>query len=281
MPLHVSRDSYESKQVTLADLVDLCRDCTKYCFERTERLLSNRGHAPRGWEKEYAEVANERRSQDMDLCMSACTALPRSCPSVERLRAFEALDGTTPHPPTEAKQVEPKSSSGVLGLFRKSKSESAAPVVPLELPTTQELSRCGNAAEKFSRVLFAIAQKPSKVHFDNINPKTGEKAAEMDEVVAELAGVANASASTVKKEVAEATASVKKPLDKKTAHDEILKRWSTSRRERTNMEELGVIQTHDDTQRLKQELQLKETQAKQKADAGQSQGASSGTVPKW
>jgi CelD/BcsL family acetyltransferase involved in cellulose biosynthesis len=174
----------------------------------------------------------------------------------------------------------------------------AGPVAPLVAPTSQELTRCGNAAERFSRVLFAIAQKPSKIHFDNVNPKTGAKMAEIQELVEELDGVANPSAAAavaatnVSKEVAAATASSpagKKPLDKQTAHNEILKRWSTSRRERTNMEELGVIHTHEDTQKLKQELQLKEAQEQRQRLLGANSGSgssresgdSSGTVPKW
>ncbi|CUG91088.1 ribosomal P protein AGP2beta-1, putative [Bodo saltans] len=300
MPLHVSRDSYESKQVTLADLVELCKDCTKYCLEKTERLVSNRGHAPRGWEKEYEEVANERRSQDLELCTTACTAVPRSCPSVEQIRAFERGQFHGATQPESKDTAGSQKSGGVLGLFRRnSKNEPIAPepVVPLVAPTNQELGRCENAAERFSRVLFAIAQKPSKVHFDNVNPKTGVKMAEIQELVDEVDVVANpalaASKKDVKSEVAAATASsqiVKKPLDKQTAHNEILKRWSTSRRERTNMEELGVIHTHDETQKLKQEMQLKEAQEQRERllgrsgkqdESSQEQGGSSGTVPKW
>mmetsp|Transcript_70011 Transcript_70011/g.81633 ORF Transcript_70011/g.81633 Transcript_70011/m.81633 type:complete len:252 (+) Transcript_70011:50-805(+) len=251
MPLIVSRDSLESKQTTLVGLVELCQDCVSYCREKTERYLENRSRAPRGWETEYEAIAAERRKEDAEKCEAACRLVQRGCPTVEKLQAYDAYYES----------------------MRQSRSSTAAGVPPPSLPTIQEVSRCEHAAERFASVLFAISQKPTKVHFDSVNPKTGEMMREgADEEASSADGAVAGDASKV---AAAARAAGKKPMDKAAIQDEILKRWSTSRRERINMEELGVIRTGEETMALKQQMARDQQMADRKT------AEESGTVPKW
>lgn len=253
MPLLVTRDRLDSNHVTLSGIVTLCKDCVSYCLEKTERVMANKSRAPRGWEKEYLEIAEARRTEDSRLCVDACQLLPRSCPSVERLIAHEKYEDE------RAVYLQEKK--------KNPRTRMLPPVAPEELPSVYEMSRCENAAERFSKVLFAISHKPSKVHFDSVNPKTGEKMEDDTDVIDPALAAATAGASTAKKST--------NTMDKNAINDEILKRWSTSRRERMNMEELGVIRTGEETQKLKEEMMKKKAQEEKDKLMG------SGTLPKW
>lgn len=254
MPLIVSKDSLESRPTTLTGLVELCQNCVAYCAERTERYLANRSRAPRGWEAEYEAIAAERRKEDTEKCESACRLVQRGCPTVERLKAFDDNQES-------------------LRSRRSAPSSSVASMESSNLPTIQEMSRCEHAAERFASVLFAISQKPTKVHFESVNPKTGEVMKEgADDDASSPGGAVGGDASKV---AAAALAAGKKPFDKAAIQDEILKRWSTSRRERINMEELGVIRTGEETMALKQQMAKEQQLAERKA------AEESGTVPKW
>lgn len=150
--------------------------------------------------------------------------------------------------------------------------------------SVQALSRCENAAARFSKVLFAIAQKPSKVSFESVDPKTGKR------MVGDLDALDKDAGSSNPPETAEAdrSATGKKQMDKQAIHDEILRRWSTSRRERSAMEELGVIQTEEGIQQKKQEIIRQQQQGAQQrtvptsaTEQSESSSGSGGTVPRW
>lgn len=274
MPLVVSNDNLAAKEITLSGIVELCKDCVRYCREKTERVVSNRSRAPKGWESEYQAVAESRRKEDMDTCVDACKIIPRSCPSVERLRLLEKTQETT------AANASKTSTAGLLSRWTGSdKKKDGAPhqqaLDALDVPTIHELSRCEHAAERFVGILFAISQKPSKIHFDNVNPKTGEKMSDGDADTggSEALNVAQQMEANSKLQL---SAPGKKPAaDSKVVNEEIMRRWSAARRERLNMEGLGIIRSTEDANALKQQITREEQQ--QKAAEAQA----SGTVPKW
>ncbi|RNF02367.1 ribosomal P protein AGP2beta-1 [Trypanosoma rangeli] len=224
MALQTRRDSYNTSQQTLSSLVALCTDCPKFCHERTERVVENSSRAPRGWESQFMAVAEQRRSEERALCERYCHRVASVCPAPTDIERFEAL--------------------GYKEVTQRSALEG--------LPTVQQMSRCENAASEFSRVLFSLAHKPSKVSFDNVDPKTGAKVTEEGE--------------------GEATEVHKKVLSGGSIDDAILKRWSTARRGRADMEELGVIRSAEETARLKherdRELVVESSNAR-------------GTTPRW
>ncbi|RNF10795.1 ribosomal P protein AGP2beta-1 [Trypanosoma conorhini] len=208
MALQTRRDSYNTSEQTLSSLVTLCADCPKFCHERTERVVENRSRAPRGWEPQFTAVAEERRKEDCGLCESYCRRVASVCPTPTAIERFEAL--------------------GYKEAARRSAAEDG-------LPTVQQMSRCENAVAEFSRVLFLLAHKPSKVAFEDVDPKTGANMSE------EGAGAG------------EPTEVHKKVLRGGSIDDAILKRWSTARRGRAEMEELGVVRSAEETAMLKQE----------------------------
>jgi hypothetical protein len=277
MALYVSKDKLETQEVTLSGLLRLCEDCKLFCLQKTERVIDNRSRAPRGWEKEYLDVATQRRSEDYDTCFDACNLLNRSCPAVSRVEQYdlhqeqsEALrNNHTAASPTKPQEVAKPAKRGWFGFGKSSGEEPVKPIDVAQLPSAQEVARCENAAERFAKILFAIAHKPSKVHFDAINPKTGEKM-EGDKTAVVQAPEPVSGKVHPNEPSPPPGRNEGKRADSKALNDEILRRWSTSRRERRNMEELGVIRTNEETQQIKQELQ------KQK-----SMELSSGTMPKW
>ncbi|AYU81178.1 ribosomal P protein AGP2beta-1, putative [Leishmania donovani] len=147
MALQENRDSYKVKAFSLSEFVQQCSDCHQLCLEKTARVVENRSRAPRGWEALFDSVAEERRSEDLDLCESRCRYMQATCPSQDRVQQYEeALAAASLKP---KKRTPPNSS------------------------VLQDASRCEHAVEVFSNVLFALAHKPSKVSFPTKDLKAG------------------------------------------------------------------------------------------------------------
>lgn len=125
------------REVTLSEMVALCQDCSKMCWEKTSRVVENVSRAPRGWEDVFKSVAEERRREDNEVCVKFCTLVKTSCPASSQVAAYEKVD------------------------FKKVKKGS----YPAGVPSIQEMTRCEHAVEKFTNVLFTLAHKPSKVSF--------------------------------------------------------------------------------------------------------------------
>ncbi|CBZ29054.1 putative ribosomal P protein AGP2beta-1 [Leishmania mexicana MHOM/GT/2001/U1103] len=147
MTLQENRDSYKVKGLSLSQFVLQCSDCHQLCLEKTARIVENRSRAPRGWEALFNSVAEERRSEDLDLCESRCRYMQATCPSQDKVQQYEQA--------LAAASLKPKKST------------------PLNTSVLQEASRCEHAVEVFSNVLFALAHKPSKVSFPTKDLKTG------------------------------------------------------------------------------------------------------------
>lgn len=226
MSLVSHQDSCKTKAVALSDVVAMCTNCTDMCWDKTQRVVSNTSRAPRGWESLYGAIATDRRQEEYEMCTSRCQLVRSSCPEVDKLKKYESID------------------------------EKALKRVPYPdgIPSLQELSRCEHAVEDFSRVLFALAHKPSKVVF------------ETSEVGVEKEGRLGGGKGSPPTEVHE------KVLKGANVDDEILRRWSTARKERLQMEELGVLRTGEEAAELKRRLLTVQKDAV--ADG-------SGTVPKW
>ncbi|GET90988.1 ribosomal P protein AGP2beta-1, putative [Leishmania tarentolae] len=146
MALQENRDSYKLRSLSLSEFVLQCADCHQLCLDKTARIVENRSRAPRGWESLFNSVAEERRSEDMDLCESRCRYMQTTCPSQERVQQYE---------------------QALAAAFLKSKKGT-----PPAASVLQEASRCEHAVEVFSNVLFALAHKPSKVSFPTKDLKT-------------------------------------------------------------------------------------------------------------
>lgn len=147
MALQENRDSYKVKALSLSEFVQQCSDCHQLCLEKTVRVLDNRSRAPRGWEALFNSVAEERRSEDLDLCESRCRYMQTTCPSQDKVQQYEQA--------LAAASLKPKKST------------------PPNPSVLQDASRCEHAVEVFSNVLFALAHKPSKVSFPTKDLKTG------------------------------------------------------------------------------------------------------------
>ncbi|ORC90679.1 putative ribosomal P protein AGP2beta-1 [Trypanosoma theileri] len=224
MALQSHKDNYNTNGLTISSLVALCSDCSKLCLERTERVIENKSRAPRGWEKEYMTVAQERRKEDYNLCEVHCQRVASVCPISSDIDRFYALG--------YKKVAQLNDLNG--------------------LPSIQQMSRCERAAFDFSNVLFSLAHKPSKVVFETVDPKTGVK--------------------TEDREDGEPSEVHKKVLAGGSVKDEILRRWSTARRGREDMEELGVLRSIKDSSIFKEELERQKEEEAIK---------SRGTTPKW
>ncbi|KEG14381.1 ribosomal P protein AGP2beta-1 [Trypanosoma grayi] len=169
-------------------------------------------------------VAEQRRKEDYNLCERHCLRVASVCPTPSSIENFNAI--------------------GHNKVAQLSRMDG--------LPTIQQMSRCEHAVFDFSKVLFSLAHKPSKVVFENIDPKTGVKASEEPD--------------------GEPTEVHKKVLSGWSVDEAILRRWSTARRERTEMEGLGVLRSAEETSIFKEELERQKAEEAVKARA---------TTPKW
>jgi hypothetical protein len=97
---------------------------------------------------------------DMEKCMAECTLVNSTCPEPKKLQQLQSYDERmeTARLPKNAKNAQ----------WREVLSE----VPPV---SDQDFTRCEHAAERFVKLLFAIAHKPTKVRFDTVDPKTGKK----------------------------------------------------------------------------------------------------------
>ncbi|CCD12021.1 unnamed protein product [Trypanosoma congolense IL3000] len=225
MALQLNKDKYGTNEFNMSSLVALCSNCASLCLERTERAMENMSRAPRGWEAEYTAVARERQREDLTLCQSHCARVASVCPAPEALERFEAVGHRT--------AVEKPVADG--------------------LPTLQQVSRCEHALMDFTQVLFSLAHKPSKIVFEKLNPKTGER---LDD---EVSGGA-------------AAGSEKSVLSGRSFDETILNRWSSSKREHEEMEKLGIVRSPADAASLKRKLERQgEEQSTEKK----------GTTPRW
>ncbi|RNC38102.1 ribosomal P protein AGP2beta-1 [Trypanosoma cruzi] len=225
MTLQTRRDKYDTSQLTLSSLVALCADCSSFFLERTARVLDNQSRAPKGWENQFAAVAKQRRQEDCELCERYCHRVSSVCPDSKDIEHFEAL--------------------GYKEVARRTSLDG--------LPTVQQMSRCENAVSEFSRVLFSLAHKPSKVAFEDVDPKSGLKKSEEGGD-------------------GEPTELHKKVLSGGSIDDAILQRWSTARKGRAEMEEMGVLRSAEETASLRQELGRQRSEEYIKTR---------GTTPKW
>ena len=223
MPLIENRDTINASQVSLVDIVDMCLRCKALCDERTMRFVENRSRAPRGWESEYMRRAEQNKKQAFNMCVESCEQVSRSCPNSEEIHQYLEY-----HKQGAAKNGDSKSRMDFDAL-----------------PSAAEIMRCESVAERFARTLFAVAHLPTKVSFDAVNPKTGERLSEGAE-----------------------KPEAQPELSAKSANDEIMRRWSTSRKERINLEEHGVIRTEKEIQAQKEEYQKLEKEE-------------NGTRPRW
>lgn len=223
MALREHKDSYDFKVFSLSSFVAQCSNCQKLCLEKTERMIDNRSRAPRGWDTLFKAVAEERRNEDFDLCETKCLHLARVCPEAHVIESYEKAVGAKQNPALLAKEF-----------------------------SLQEMSRCENAADTFSKVLFSVTHKPSKVSFDQ-----GK-----DQVASEKPGSPSDGAPTeVHRKVLEGSKSI---------DNEILRRWSKSRQDRLNMEEQGILRSEKDVAELRR--------SHRKADE---ETGASGTTPRW
>ncbi|KAK7195415.1 ribosomal P protein AGP2beta-1 [Novymonas esmeraldas] len=147
MALQENKDSYAVKALSLSEFVLQCTDCHQLCLEKTARVVENRSRAPRGWDSVFHSVAEERRTEDLELCESRCRDVHSVCPSQDRVRQYEQVLAAA--------------------------SLKAAKGTPPSPPLLQDASRCEHAVEVFSNVLFALTHKPSKVSFAAKDPQTG------------------------------------------------------------------------------------------------------------
>ncbi|CBH12016.1 ribosomal P protein AGP2beta-1, putative [Trypanosoma brucei gambiense DAL972] len=220
MALQLNKDKYNTNELSMASLVALCSDCKRLCVEKTGRMVENMSRAPRGWEEEYTSAAEKRRGEDFELCHSRCLRVTSVCPSPTALEWFESLG------------------------YRR-----VAEMSPTDgIPTIQQVSRCEYALTDFTNVLFSLAHKPSKVMFDKVNPKTGER---------------------LDREVGGESSDIKKPVLGAGSIDEaILNRWSSPKRGRRDMEDLGLIRSPHDSTQFKRELERQDMKV-------------GGTTPRW
>lgn len=138
MALQSNHDSHATKEVGVSDIAAMCNDCTTMCWEKTARIVNNVSRAPRGWEKLFKSVAEERRLEDQVVCEAFCERVRATCPVTDRIIAYEKVD------------------------LRKIKKGAA---YPEGVPSVQDMTRCEHAVEQFSNLLFTLAHKPSKVSF--------------------------------------------------------------------------------------------------------------------
>lgn len=152
----------------MAELVDMCRDCTSLCTSKTRRVLENRSRSPRGWEKEYDEVAMSFQKHEFEQCLEACARVQRQCPEPTTIR--QRL-GVQP----DSVRLSQSSDSRPWWKFWSSGSQvTHLEVQQSTVVTDAELGVCENAAGDFSNVLFMLAHKPTKVQFHSYDPKTGD-----------------------------------------------------------------------------------------------------------
>eukprot|EP00758_Cryptobia_borreli_P003928 Tbor_TRINITY_DN4069_c0_g1::TRINITY_DN4069_c0_g1_i1::g.11763::m.11763 len=167
-----NKDSYELKEVTVGDLVEMCVDCNSTCQRRTSRVVDNSSRPPRGWEKEYENVANNNQKVEFEKCMTACQAVSRWCPKPSYVRTYMGEEPKTVEKPSGSKRPWWKLGFGGSGDKASSSShnniDSSSNVV-----TESEMGICINKVEDFTKMLFLLAHKPTKVMFQTYDPKTG------------------------------------------------------------------------------------------------------------
>lgn len=155
--MYEAKDSYEQQKVTFPQIVAMSGDCLSTCEQRSTRTLTNNSRALKGKEEDYSKYALERKAQEMRQCMEVCSLVKSSCPDTKVVEQHEAY---------EERLFAARSSK---------KMETRAVVNEKPVIDAQQLSRCEHAVEILVKTFFSMAHKPTKVHFDIVDPKTGQK----------------------------------------------------------------------------------------------------------
>ncbi len=122
--------STEQKEVTLWELVELCKDCKSYCHEKTRRVVEDVGHRVWGFAWRFDQIAQERRSEEQMQCEQACAQVQTSCPAAEDIRrAVEAKATVRPLGADGAKAVSDEALNRQAGLKEYSMTKDGKYVV--------------------------------------------------------------------------------------------------------------------------------------------------------
>lgn len=248
-----NKDSVSLRAMSLSDMVDLCADCTALCLSRTERVITNSSRAPRGWESLYRSVAEERRNDDLALCEQRCRAVQQGCPSAAQLRRYEATS-------------LPRGATLSAGEVRKALADTTAAEPAAATPSIHAISRCEHVAEVFASTLFLLAHKPSKLVFDNTLSQNSDSSSPAGD------GSVWPEESSGKTEVHQKVLRGAADVDA-----EIMRRWSTARRERLYMQDHGILQVDGVGRR-----EAAQAEASEDGAGGQGSGtAARATTPRW
>ena len=81
----------DGKEVTLWEMVDMCKDCASFCHEKTRRVVEDVGVKIWGFGWKFDEIRETRRQEEQASCEKACAEMLRSCPaSTDIRRAVES-----------------------------------------------------------------------------------------------------------------------------------------------------------------------------------------------
>jgi len=159
--MNVNKDTYDVKAVSLADVAAMCHDCVTLCRQRTSRLITNNSNAPKGFEDLYSNLARGRVREEQTKCENECGLVRESCPTVLEISYYDERSALR-----AAQRAE---------LAKKPNAKPSRPALADEtVEFQQSIDRCEHAAERFTQYLFALAHKPTKVHFEAVDARSGK-----------------------------------------------------------------------------------------------------------